>query len=152
MHGHNRAFIRHPSDIPIELLAERRIPAANGELHDVSLGGLSCRSEKRLNVGALVRVKIPFVRPPFETEGRVVWCRRSNSEYEVGIQFIEVQAAFKARMVEQICHIEHYKNEIREREGRELSGHQAAMEWISKYASQFPDPAMNEPEEPERHG
>ena len=99
-----------------------------------------------------MRVKIPFVRPPFETEGRVVWCRRSSSDYEVGIQFIEVQAAFKARMVEQICHIEHYKNEVREREGRELSGHQAAMEWISKYASQFPDPALNELEESGRRG
>jgi hypothetical protein len=41
-------------------------------------------------------------------------------------------------MVEQICHIEHYKREVAEREGRELSGQQAAKEWIAKYAASFP--------------
>ena len=42
------------------------------------------------------------------------------------------------RMVEQVCHIEHWKKEIREKEGRELTGEQAAMEWIKKYAKDFP--------------
>ena len=41
-------------------------------------------------------------------------------------------------MVEQICHIEHYKSEVLAREGRHLDGEQAAREWIQKFAHGFP--------------
>jgi hypothetical protein len=46
----------------------------------------------------------------------------------------------RARMVEQVCHIENYKKVVYQAEGRLLTAEEAAMEWISKYASQFPDP------------
>ena len=42
------------------------------------------------------------------------------------------------RMVEQICHIEHYRNELLQTEGREISSEVAAKEWIEKYAHTFP--------------
>lgn len=41
-------------------------------------------------------------------------------------------------MVEQLCHIEHYKAEVLAREGRQLDGEQAAREWIRKFAHGFP--------------
>ena len=41
-------------------------------------------------------------------------------------------------MIEQICHIEHYRKEVERLEGRALSAHEAAGEWISKYAGDFP--------------
>jgi hypothetical protein len=41
-------------------------------------------------------------------------------------------------MAEQICRIEEYKKEIREKEGRLLDGTDAALEWIRKYAKDFP--------------
>ena len=41
-------------------------------------------------------------------------------------------------MIEQICHIEHYRKEVARVEGRELSTQEAASEWISRYASDFP--------------
>jgi len=42
-------------------------------------------------------------------------------------------------MVEQVCSIESYQKKIYETEGRRLTTEQAAMEWIAKYAAQFPD-------------
>jgi hypothetical protein len=42
------------------------------------------------------------------------------------------------RMVEQVCHIEQYKKELFEDEGRALTGEQAAMEWIKRFAEGFP--------------
>ena len=45
---------------------------------------------------------------------------------------------FRARMVEQVCHIEQYKHQVLKKEGRKLSGEEAALEWIQKYAPQFP--------------
>jgi hypothetical protein len=39
-----------------------------------------------------------------------------------------------------VCHIENYKKEIYQTEGRVLSPEEAAMEWINKYAAQFSNP------------
>lgn len=43
------------------------------------------------------------------------------------------------RMIEQICHIEHYRKEVERQEGRRLSSQDAADEWISRYAGDFPE-------------
>jgi hypothetical protein len=43
-------------------------------------------------------------------------------------------------MVEQVCHIESYKQQILKSEGRKLSPEEAAVEWVSKFAANFPDP------------
>jgi len=47
------------------------------------------------------------------------------------------QAAYKARMTEQACQIQQYK-EMLEMQGRCVSIDEAAMEWISRYADKFP--------------
>jgi hypothetical protein len=144
--GQMRAFIRHPSDIPIELAIERRSSPASCKLQNVSLGGVSCEFTEFLEVGTVVRIRVPAVRPPFESKGMVVWCHRHGDRFEVGIEFMEAEDAFRARMVEQVCYIEHYKREVHTREGRVLSGQEAALEWIAKYASDFPNPSLAETE------
>ncbi len=76
--------------------------------------------------------------PPFEVMGTIVWCRRINDHYHVGVQFADTNTEFSVRMVEQICHICHYQRELLEKEGRSLSGAEAAAEWVAKYARDFP--------------
>lgn len=137
-HAVGRCFLRHPADIPIEITADGVRQHASRRMKDVGLGGLSCRSERALEIGATVMVGIDVVRPPFRAEGTVVWCRRQGLHYEVGIRFMRADDAFAARMVEQICHIEHYRNEVLRIEGRVLDGETAAVEWITRYAGQFP--------------
>ena len=133
-----RAFIRHPSDIPIEIVADANLANGSRPLNNVSMGGLCCQSPIFLTTGRIVRVRFPCGQPAFETEGRVVWCRRRRErDYDVGIEFVLGDDAYKVRMVEQICHIEHYRREVQEREGRTLSGEEAAREWIGKYAAGF---------------
>jgi hypothetical protein len=56
------------------------------------------------------------------------------------VQFLDAADAFRARMVEQVCSIERYRREVRRREGRVLSGQEAAEEWIREHAARFPDP------------
>jgi len=134
-----RAYIRHPADVPIEFSP---LADASGEqtlAQDVSLGGLSFSSSGKLPVGSIVKVRIPVVNPPFEAEARVVWCLARPDRYEAGIEFVSEQDAYTARMVEQICHIEHYRMWVKEVEGRELDGEHAALEWIDKYAKDFPN-------------
>jgi len=135
----HRKFIRHPSDIPIEFSPADGTPAAQvGQAHDVSFGGLSFEAEHCPAPGTIIQLRIPTVKPPFETRGIVVWCRCLAERYEVGVRFFESSDAFKARMVEQICHIEQYKRDVLAREGRKLTGAAAAREWIEKHAAKFP--------------
>ncbi len=87
---------------------------------------------------ASLGVQIPVVAPPFEARGEVVWCRRVDACYELGIQFSSEADAFAARMVEQLCYIERYRNEVLTREGRVIDSQTAASEWINKFAASFP--------------
>ena len=87
-----------------------------------------------------MKVRIPFVRPAFETEVRVVWCRALAGGAELGVEFLNRDDAFRARMVEQLCYIENYQKAVKRIEGRVLSMEEAASEWIGKYAPQFPKP------------
>jgi hypothetical protein len=132
-----RTFIRHPSDIPIEIDRASACLPIEERLHNVSSGGLCFVSENNLPEGAFITVRLPFVRPPFEAKARVVWCRGGDDLFDVGVEFVESEDSFKARMIEQVCRIEHYKKVIRETEGRELSGKEAALEWIGKFADSF---------------
>lgn len=137
-----RTFIRHPSDIPIEIHHEQGGAGTEENLSNISTGGLSFKAETPLQEGATIRVRIPVVMPVFETVGKVVWCRRENHLFDVGVQFMRSTDSFRLRMIEQICHIEHYKREIQEKEGRSLSGREAAMEWISKFAGSFHEESL----------
>lgn len=41
-------------------------------------------------------------------------------------------------MVEQVCYIENYRQEVLRKEGRQLDGEAAAREWIDRFAASFP--------------
>lgn len=138
-----RSYIRHPVDIPISCQ-----PAAPGDGHtmaaqhphlkDVSAGGLSFFSTVALGVGSTVCIHIDVVKPPFDAEARVTWCHPEADGFLVGLSFVEPDVEYQARMVEQLCHIEHYRKTVARVEGRQLTPQQAAMEWIEKYARDFP--------------
>ncbi|GAB2877700.1 hypothetical protein GCM10027046_01990 [Uliginosibacterium flavum] len=134
----DRAYLRHPSEMPIHIHCEGQLGRSLRSLRDVSQGGLACRSAEPLEVGSEVSVEIPVGTRPFRARGAVVWCRHAHSCYELGIQFVAHEDAYAVRMVEQLCYIERYRRETLDKEGRELDSTQAAMEWISKYAASFP--------------
>ncbi len=135
-----RSYIRHPSDIPIEYQAdEQNTGISQDQLHDISPGGLSFSSARALDPGTLISIRISCVQPGFEARAQVVWYRRDGDGFLIGVAFIERGDLFRARMVEQICHIEHYRAEMLASEGRRLDGEQAAREWIKKFAVDFPE-------------
>lgn len=139
-----RRFIRHPSGIPIEVraLSEPATGAAGGSgerIRDIGFGGLAFAGPARFQERATVEVRIPMVDPAFQTRGEVVWCRPRGDGYETGLRFDRESDLYTLRMVEQVCHIEHYRREVARREARALTSDQAAAEWISLYANAFPD-------------
>ena len=133
-----RKYIRHPSDIPIEYDLEKVVAEKKEYLNNISTSGLSFRSNMQIKTGSLIQIRIPIREPVFEAEGVVVWCRKNNGYYDVGVEFRDLNAGFGLRMVEQVCHIEQYKKDVLKNERRELSGEEAAVEWITKYAKDFP--------------
>jgi hypothetical protein len=112
--------------------------ATRDNMENISSGGLAFHSEEQLEPGRLIDIKIEVHPPPFTAEGRVVWCRRQRKGFLIGLQFDDADIEYSLRMVEQVCHIEQYRNEILRTEGRQISSEQAAKEWISRYAADFP--------------
>jgi len=133
-----RRFIRHPTDIPLEFTLENVVADKRDYLTSVSHGGLSFMSDHCIETGTIIDVRIPLRDPVFEARAVVVWCSKGENNFEVGVRFEGGDKDYRLRMVEQVCYIEHYKRETREREGRELTGEQAALEWIAKYGRDFP--------------
>ena len=134
-----RLYVRHPSDVPIAWKLEDIAVQGTEYLKNVSEGGLAFMSNTELTLGATVVIQIPAIDPQVALRGVVVWCEDCGAEqYEVGVRFVDENNHFRMRMVEQICHIEHFKHEILETEGRAISGEEAALEWIKRYAQDFP--------------
>ena len=132
-----RSFIRHPTDIPIEVRFEDQ--ACDREpLRNVSCGGVCFQYPKAIALGSIILVRIALTVPPFEACCRVTWCQADIGSWQVGVEFLDQEDLFRVRMVEQICHIEHYRRAMRDNHGRILSGHEAALEWIEKHAGAFP--------------
>ncbi len=135
----NRKYLRHPTDIPVEITDGDVNPEKKRQqMEDVSIEGLSFACDRSLDVGGIIRFRIPVVDPVFEAEGRVAWCREGEDGFSVGVEFLGINDAFRGRMVEQICYIEHYRRELSRERGVEVSSDEAALEWIKKYASTFP--------------
>jgi hypothetical protein len=135
----SRKFIRHPTEIPVQV----RPRAGNTKplrARNLSLGGLSLHADSALTLGSVVNLRIDSVEPAFESDARVVWCRPAEGGFDLGVAFLSAEDAFRARMVEQVCHIESYRRKLFADEGRALTPEAAAREWIARFARSFPDP------------
>lgn len=113
--------------------------SADQTITNISLGGLAFVSSTPLAVLERVRICIPTLERENHLTGNVIWCEKSAAGYEIGVEFERSRDVFRLRMIEQICHIEHYRQEVLRVEGRELSSREAASEWISRYAGDFPE-------------
>ncbi|MBN1622700.1 MAG: PilZ domain-containing protein [Endomicrobiales bacterium] len=133
-----RKFERHDLDIPIIVQLGELVYDKTEYLNDISIGGLSFKSKKDIKTGTVIDIKIPLIRPVFEAKGEVVWCRKEDSFFNVGLKFVHKADAFRLRMIEQICHIEKYKKDLCAKKGEGMTGEQAALDWIKKFAKYFP--------------
>ena len=133
-----RRFLRHPSDMPVELVQRKHAFLPRQRLHNISLGGVACNSEKGFRKGTAVELRIPLLGEQARYPGVVAWCRKFSEGYLVGIAFIDEETLFRARMVEQVCQIEHYRHQREQEMGCSLELENIAREWISMHAADFP--------------
>jgi Tfp pilus assembly protein PilZ len=131
-----RQYIRHPVAIPIAV--EPTYGNTDSSLvKDISHGGLCFICEHHFSEGDKLHFTISICQPEFVAEGIVCWCQKINNDYLIGLAFSDEEVFFSVRMVEQICHIENYRQQLEEA-GEKITIEQAAKEWIEKYASSFP--------------
>lgn len=134
-----RVFVRHPTDVPVELRTPADEEPDCEPSVDVSFGGVCVQSSRLLPIGTEVQLRYPHLAPDKVITGTVAWCAlREPGCYDVGVQFEHPNEGFVMRMVEQLCQIEHYKHELEERENREIDGNAAAEEWIRHHSDDFP--------------
>jgi len=134
-----RQYLRYAVDIPIEITLRSHEWCKTERVKNVSIGGLCVTMGECPGLGSRLLIRIPYLDPPFETSVEVVWCVSKGDHYDIGLRLLDPNDAFRVRMVEQVCHIEHYRNEVLALEGRRLTAKQAASEWISKYSASFPN-------------
>ena len=133
-----REFIRHPTDIPAYLVLDEEKRQVDANLLNLSFGGVALVSEFEMEKGQVVHINIATVRPVYHGCGVVVWCQKIPGDlFEIGVCFDEKDEAFQSRMVEQVCQIQHYKNNREKELGREIDIEQAAAEWIKTCAAEF---------------
>jgi hypothetical protein len=132
-------FIHHPAGFPIECkrlwFGDHDSSADQGQ----SEIGLIFDSEKYIKPGATIEITIPLRNEIEKFRGRVVLVRHNGDYYEIGVWLRRQADASRARIVEQICHIESYLKDKKFREGPYvINRERVAEEWISKYASSVP--------------
>ncbi len=133
------AYIDHPHGIPLQLKeALTPPPDSHATSPPTDLATIRCRWPRALIPGSQVVLSIPSLKPEFSQRVQVRWCKPSGSCYEVGLDALTPAGAFRLRMLEQLCHIHQYQTDMQRRHGRSLDTEQAAREWISLYAAEFP--------------
>ena len=133
-----RKYLRHPIDIPIEFTISETKIKKSALTGNMSICGLCFKSFECVENDKLLTIKIPLINSNIRLQGRVVRCLIKNDHVEIGIEFINQNDIFAARMIEQICYIKQYQKDIAEQQGRNLTDEHAALEWISNHSAQFP--------------
>lgn len=128
-----RQHARRATQIPLRYYGYGMPDHEMGQLRNVSLSGLSFKSRYSFQAGSKLLVNIPLTNPTFMANGFVVWCHHSDSFYEIGIKFQEMNEEPQKNMFEQVCLIEKYRTDIKNSEGRDISSEQAAEEWLSQF-------------------
>lgn len=136
-----RKHIRHITGVPISVSLDyspvNLVESEDDTITNISLGGLSFIANDRLDISNHIEVSFPILNKDTVLGGKVVWCEKTGRGYEVGLEFDDPDEIERLKMIEHICHIENYREEIESREGRQINSEQAAREWVSRFAGDF---------------
>ena len=140
----SRHFIRHPLCLPLSYKIVKKSLKDEPQDHrsqtiNVSLGGLLFPSKHPVNPESKIVIKMPFENKVFNVKAQVVRCIL-NSEtklYDIAVNFLRAQEAFKAKMIEQIYLIAGYRDMLSLQTGKEVSLEDASRKWIKRYSARF---------------
>ena len=130
-------FLPHPDDVPVEIIPREQPSLSRQKLHSISLGGVSCNSDRGWRRGTAVDMCMPTLGETARYPGYIAWCEKQPAGYRVGVVFTDEQTLFGARMGEQVCQIEHYYR-LQHPQSLPLENIETlALEWVSRHAVEF---------------
>ena len=130
-------FLPHPDDVPVEITPRKQPSLSRQKLHSISLGGVSCNSDRGWRRGTAVDMCMPTLGETARYPGYIAWCEKQPAGYRVGVVFTDEQTLFGARMGEQVCQIEHYYR-LQHPQSLPLENIETlALEWVSRHAVEF---------------
>lgn len=134
-----QGYISHPCNIPAQITICSKTSFSPNTTSESGNIGISFMTDKFYAIDVALEVEIALNQPSFKATGRVAWCiPERDGRFRTGIVFDDPDTVYSVRMVEQICHIEHYRKQVEAQEGRQLSSEDAATEWIMRFAKDFP--------------
>jgi hypothetical protein len=138
-------FIEHPCDQPLSL---RRIKTAGKNFnsdHYHVCGGISLITRQTFKPGTIIEIRTRIRGEATSFKGRILWIKEYKGRTsQLGVVFEDTEQAYMARMIEQLCYIEHYRRK-QYSEGRRLATHEAANEWIARHSHCFPQIGASTP-------
>jgi len=105
-----RKYPRHPVEISIDYKISGESSGKTDLTQNISFGGLCFQAQSELAPGTLLSLRFPTINPNFEVASKVAWCSVKKGKVEVGVQFLDENDAFRARMIEEICHLKELQN------------------------------------------
>ncbi|MDD1507671.1 MULTISPECIES: PilZ domain-containing protein [Pseudomonadaceae] len=132
-----RRFLRHSSNLPVELRLRRHSPSASQRLDNISLGGAACHSSHPLALGTPITLHIPLLGDQAAYPGEVAWCTKQTNNYLLGVAFSEHAPELRAHMVEEVCHLEQYRRHREQQAGQALPLELIAEEWREQRLTVF---------------
>ncbi|WP_053980261.1 PilZ domain-containing protein [Marinagarivorans algicola] len=135
---HFEGFIKHPRDIPLDFTIDNPPAYVAANKLKVHEGGMVFESSASLPVGVRIHLTVNLKGNHFILTGIVAHCIDiDGARYHIGVQFEQDNEHHSMRMIEQACHIEHYRKQACQY-GRPITEDEAAREWISRFAAHFP--------------
>jgi c-di-GMP-binding flagellar brake protein YcgR len=139
-----RHFIRHPLCLPLSYkVIEKSLKKGRENIRsmtsNVSLGGLLFPAKHPVDPESRIAIKMPFENKVFDVRAQVVRCSHNSKTklYDIAVNFLRTQEAFKAKMIEQIYLIAGYRDMLTLQSGKEVSLEEASRKWIKRYSARF---------------
>ena len=136
-------FLPHPDDVPVEITPRNQPSLSRHKLHSISLGGVSCNSDRSWRRGTAVDMCMPSLGENARYPGYIAWCEKHLDGYWIGVALIDEQTLFGARMGEQVCQIEHYSRLQQQQGPCPLDLQALALEWIIHHSAEFSQATMD---------
>ena len=97
-----RKYVRQVTGIPVEVALDysENIYADDDTITNISLGGLALVAEDPLDIGEFIQVRCPILNNEAQLSGKVIWCEKSLSGYEVGLEFNDPTQIEQLKIVE----------------------------------------------------
>ncbi|MCM8761484.1 MAG: PilZ domain-containing protein [Candidatus Omnitrophica bacterium] len=128
-----RRFPRYPIYCPIEYRCENDAPAGSSITLNLCEGGALISTDKRLETGSRLIIKISMKGEIFFLRARVVHVEHDDTigVYTIGVEFLHSPLDFARKFYDELEAIMLYRRQFAKESGRPISLAEASINWYN---------------------